>query len=306
MIAVIFNPTARGDRARAFREQVTRLSSSARLFPTRAAGDATRLAQEAALTGARIVVAAGGDGTVNEVVNGLVLVPRGQRPALGVLPLGTVNVFAKEIGLSGRLDVDWTTLEAGWSRTIDLAVARHAGGTRWFIQMAGAGLDSAAIARVQWQLKKLLGPLAYLWAGLEALAGPLPLIRVQGGPTELSGQLALIGNGRFYGGRLSVFPEARLDDGRLDLALLRHANILSLARAGLALRSGRLLRMSGVSHQQAPEFHFAGPAPAVFQVEGDNVGPLPVCFGVEPKALQIVIPRSRREPAVDIEVRVGG
>ncbi len=306
MIAVIFNPTARGDRAEGFRQQVARLSPSARLLPTASAGDATRLAHEAGRDGARIVVAAGGDGTVNEVVNGLAQLPLGNRPALGVLPLGTVNVFAKEIGLSGVLDRDWKTLEAGHSQTIDLAVARHAGGDRWFIQMAGAGLDSAAIARVQWRLKKRLGPLAYLWAGIGALCGPLPFIQVRGGPNELSGQLALIGNGRFYGGRVPVFPEARLDDGKLDLALLARVNVLSLIRASIALRTGRLLHLSGVVHQQAPEFQFEGPASALFQVEGDNMGPLPVRFCIEPKAIQIVIPRSRQEPAIDTKVHAEG
>ncbi len=306
MIAVIFNPTAQGDRAEGFRRQVARLSSSARFLPTTCSGDATRLALEAGRDGARIVVAAGGDGTVNEVVNGLVQLPIDQRPAFGVLPLGTVNVFAKEIGLSGSLERDWATLETGHCQTIDLAVARHAGGDRWFIQMAGAGLDSAAIAQVQRRLKKLLGPIAYLWAGVQALCGPLPCIRVRGGPIELSGQLALIGNGRFYGGRIPVFPEARLDDGKLDLALLQRVNVLSLVRASIALRTGRLLHLSGVLHQQAPEFQFEGPAPAQFQVEGDNIGPLPVRFCIAPKALRIVIHHSQQEPAIDRKVHAGG
>lgn len=291
MTAVIFNPSARGDKARSFRHEVSRLAPHARLLPTTAAGDATRLAAEAARGGAEVIVAAGGDGTVNEVVNGLASLPHSQRPSLGVLPLGTVNVFAKEIGLSGHLETDWAIIRAGHSRVIDLALAEHSGGQRWFIQMAGAGLDAAAIDRVRWRLKKIAGPIAYLWAGFGALFSDLPSVQVTGGPAPTGGQLVLLGNGRFYGGRFPVFPKAQLNDGLLDLAVLPQTSILSLARAAIAVRTGRLLQMSGIVHQQAPEFEFTCPSPARFQVEGDNIGSLPARFSVQPGALRILIPR---------------
>lgn len=291
MTAVIFNPSARGDKARTFHQEVSRLAPQARLLPTTGAGDATRLASEAASEGAEVIVAAGGDGTVNEVVNGLASLPLSQRPALGVLPLGTVNVFAKEIGLSGHLETDWAIIRAGHSRVIDLALAEHSGGQRWFIQMAGAGLDAAAIDRVQWRLKQIAGPVAYLWAGLGALFSHLPSVQVTGGHAPTGGQLVLLGNGRFYGGRFPVFPKAQLSDGRLDLAVLPQTSILSLARAAIAVRTGRLLQMSGIVHQQAPVFEFTCTSPARFQVEGDNIGCLPARFSVQPGALRILIPR---------------
>lgn len=291
MIAVIFNPTARGAKAAAFQKQIRSIAPEARLLPTTGPGDATRLAEQAAHEGASTVAAAGGDGTVNEVLNGLVRIPLPHRPSLGILPLGTVNVFAKEIGLPTRLEESWQVVRTGQPTPVDVAVARHPDGIRHFIQMAGAGLDSAAIARVQWKLKKAIGPLAYVWAGLGALRGPLPTIHVTGGPQPLSGQLALIGNGRFYGGRIPVFPDARLADGRLDLALLPRVNPLSLARAAAALNHGRLLSLSGVAHQQSPHFEFTSPQPATFQLEGDNVGQLPVQFSVLPCALRVLTPR---------------
>ena len=289
--AVIFNPSARGNKARRFVHEVSRLNPQTKLLPTTAAGDATRLAVEAAHDGADIIVAAGGDGTVNEVVNGLASLPRSQRPSFGVLPLGTINVFAKEIGLSGHLETDWAIIRAGHSQLIDLALAEHSGGQRWFVQMAGAGLDAAAIDRVQWRLKKVAGPIAYLWAGIGALLSPLPVVQATGGPTPTGGQLVLLGNGRFYGGRFPVFPKAKLNDGRLDLAVLPKASILSLTRAAIAVRTGRLLKMSGIVHQQEPQFELTCPSPARFQVEGDNIGSLPARFSVQPEALRILIPR---------------
>jgi diacylglycerol kinase (ATP) len=286
--AVIFNPTARGDHAVAFQRQLAGLSPGIRLLPTRSPGDATRLALEAALDGATTVVAAGGDGTVNEVVNGLADRPDAQRPSLGVIPLGTVNVFAKELGLPNTIPACWNIIQSGHSRLIDLALARHAGGSRWFIQMAGAGLDAIAIARVHLPLKRLIGPGAYLWAGLGAIVRPLPTIQIRIGPESVSGQLALVGNGRFYGGRFSVFPQAHLDDGRLDLAVLNRAHPFALARAGIAAFRGRLLQHPGVVHRQSTTFDFSGPVASPFQVEGDNIGTLPVSFTVAPSVLRVL------------------
>ena len=201
------------------------------------------------------------------------------------------GVFAKEIGLPPSIEAGWEIIRAARTETIDVACASHPGGRRWFVQMAGAGLDSRAIAQVNWELKKKIGPLAYIWAGFRSLWGPLPEIRVSGGSEPVTGQLALIGNGRFYGGRFPVFPEASLSDGRLDLALLTRANLLSLSRVGVALARGRLSGFSGIVHQQAPSFGFSATVPVTFQVEGDNIGELPVDFRVQPRALQVIVPR---------------
>ena len=142
--------------------------------PTRAAGDARMLAAELVSAGAGTVVAAGGDGTVNEVLNGICDVPDGlQRTRLAVIPMGTVNVFAKELRIPGRFEGAWNVVRTGREWLMDLPLAEFTGPTgarvrRHFILMAGAGLDSAAIERVDWDLKRRVGPLAYIWAGLQA------------------------------------------------------------------------------------------------------------------------------------------
>jgi len=163
---VIFNPTARGEKARRFRRHLDEIGAECALKQTTFAGGARPLAAEAIHEGFELVVAAGGDGTLNEVLNGIGDVPGGfERICLGVLPLGTVNVFAKELGLPSDLHRAWRTLRQGREDQIDLpqvtcamnGVNEH----RYFAQLAGAGLDARAIELVDWQLKKKLGPLAY-------------------------------------------------------------------------------------------------------------------------------------------------
>src|SRR5947208_2966613 len=144
-ICVIFNPAARGEKANRFREHLGTLSAQCSLKPTYAAGAGRALAAEAVREGFQQIVAAGGDGTVNEVLNGIGDEPDGfTRACLGVLPLGTVNVFAKELGMPGNLSAAWAILQRGKETLIDLPEAEFKveGKTerRAFAQMAGAGL----------------------------------------------------------------------------------------------------------------------------------------------------------------------
>ena len=147
---VIFNPAARGDKARHFRQHLDEIASQGALKATTVPGDARRLATEAVADGFELIVAAGGDGTVNEVLNGIGDAADGfARARLGVLPLGTVNVFAREIGLPLRIERAWETLQRGREARLDLpCVEFSANGVRrrqYFVQLAGAGLDARAI-----------------------------------------------------------------------------------------------------------------------------------------------------------------
>src|SRR5438105_3825957 len=143
---------------------------------TAAIGDARRLATESVAEGFEVIVAAGGDGTLNEVLNGIGDAPDGfERARLGVLPLGTVNVFAREIALPTRLELAWQIIRQGREQRIDLpSVSFSSNGKeerRYFAQLAGAGLDARAVELVKWQIKKAVGPLAYVLAGLHAVLG---------------------------------------------------------------------------------------------------------------------------------------
>src|ERR1041384_7843613 len=143
---VIFNPVAKGDKARHFRETLDVFAAGCALKKTAAAGDARRLAAEAIREGFELVIAAGGDGTLNEVLNGMGDAPDGfDRACLGVLPLGTVNVFARELKLPLQPEAAWAAIRDGRETRVDLPCAEFTSNgrteRRYFAQMGGAGLD---------------------------------------------------------------------------------------------------------------------------------------------------------------------
>ena len=167
---VIFNPTAKGDKARHFRRQLDAVVPAATLLLTSGPGDAERLAAQAAREGYDTIVAAGGDGTLNEVVNGLAQEPGAlEGVRLGVLPLGSVNVFARELGLPLQFAGGWQTILQGRETRVDLARAEWGRAedrrVRYCCQLGGAGLDARAIELMDWSLKKRIGSLAYILAG---------------------------------------------------------------------------------------------------------------------------------------------
>src|SRR6266404_3804837 len=161
---IIFNPTAKGNKARHFRHHLDEFAAECTLKLTAAAGAARKLATTAVEEGFEIIVAAGGDGTLNEVLNGIVDAPKGfERARLGVLPLGTVNVFARELALPPGVEAAWKVILQGVETRIDLPRVTTNGAQQrhYFAQLAGAGLDARAIELVKWQVKKAIGPLEY-------------------------------------------------------------------------------------------------------------------------------------------------
>lgn len=295
---VVFNPGARGARARRFHAALQNLSPPCPLFATRQPGHAIELAAAAVREGFDTLVAAGGDGTVNEVVEGLAGVPGAlDTVRLGVVPLGTMNVFARELGLPLKPAAAWEVIQHGAERRLDLprldwGVASDQRGTRHFVQLAGAGLDSRAIARVRWTAKQWTGPLAYALAGWQAWRGPQPRVAVQVGTTRLVGELVLLGNGRFYGGPVTVFPAARPDDGLLDAAVFPRVTALTLARFAFAWLIRRPFRAAGIYRLRTGQLEVTAPEPVPIQVDGENVGFTPGTFRVRPRALRVLVPPS--------------
>jgi YegS/Rv2252/BmrU family lipid kinase len=292
---IIFNPTARGDKARQFRRALAGLSRQCVLKPTTAPGAAIPLAAEAVQEGFATVVAAGGDGTVSEVVSGLANAPGGlERARLGVIPLGTVNVFAKELDLPHDLSQAWAVIEQGRESRVDLPrVAFAAQGQaqqRWFIQLAGAGFDARAVELVDWEWKRKTGLLAYALAVLRAMRGSAPLVNAQGGGQQASGELALIGNGRFYAGRIPVFPQGDPRDGLLEVRVFPKVNWALLTRFGWGWLTEGEFRQPGEVCFRAESVTLSSRNSVPFEVDGDCVGRLPATFSVRPKALRVVVP----------------
>jgi YegS/Rv2252/BmrU family lipid kinase len=287
-IFVIFNPAARGEKSQRVRRFLdAKAGPQVALAPTQSAGDAKRLAARAVQERYDVVVAAGGDGTINEVINGLGT----SGLPLGVLPLGTVNVFAKELGIPGKLDAAWALIEAGQARTIDLACAEAGGPPRFFMQLAGVGFDARAVRAASWELKKKIGPLSYIWAGLKTLSEQHSQIEVAiNGAAPVRGFAVLVGNGRFYGGRFRLFPEARLDDGLLDVCVFENGGLLDLARYGQGLLRGAHTRLKDVRYFQAKDFVCRAAEPTPFELDGEDAGEAPVRFSVRPQALRVIVP----------------
>jgi diacylglycerol kinase (ATP) len=280
---IIFNPTARGDKAASFRSHLDSLSAQYTLRPTDAAGAARRMAREAVQEGFEVIVAAGGDGTVNEVVNGISDFPDGWvRASLAILPLGTVNVFAKELGIPSDILRALALLREGHLSQRDLPSAEFTSGVaterRCFVQLAGAGLDSRAIARVQWKLKKRFGPLAYVVAGMGALREKVSPVQVASAERQMEGELVLVGKGRYYGGRYVLFPKAAPDDGFLDVVVYPRVGLAQLAGFGLGWLRGNLHRFTGAVSWKTRAVTVSCSASMPFELEGDNVGQLPVTF----------------------------
>jgi YegS/Rv2252/BmrU family lipid kinase len=292
---VIFNPAARGDKARRFRRQLDAIGAQCALKATTAPNDARRLAVEAVVEGFDLIVAAGGDGTINEVLNGIGDAPDGfTRARLGVLPLGTVNVFARELKIPLRVEPAWEVLQAGHEIKIDLPRAEFsANGTmqkRYFCQLAGAGLDARAIELVDWQHKKQVGPLAYVIAGLKAMREKKPNVTVRVNGQSATGELVLVGNGRFYGGSFALLPGADLRDGMLDLCVLPRTDWWTLLRIAPGLLLRGKLPAGSAQHFSSATFELTSDSPAAFELDGEWVGKLPVTFAIERQKMRVVVP----------------
>ena len=288
---VIFNPAARGEknqRVRKFLE--AKAGHSITLAPTERAGDAKLLAVRAVQEGYRIIVAAGGDGTINEVVNGLGT----SGAALGVLPLGTVNVFAHELRIPRRVEAAWQVIEAGERRTIDLACAEAGAAKRYFVQLAGVGFDAQAVRDASWELKKKIGPLSYVWAGIKTLGTTLAQVEVSlnGSGPRAAGVAVLVGNGRFYGGPFALFPKARLDDGLLDVCVFESCGYLDVLRYGQGILRGVHIDLGDVEYFQAERLVCNASRTTPFELDGEDAGDAPVTFSIVPRALRVIVPKS--------------
>ena len=228
------------------------------------------------------------------MVNGLAEAQGGLEQArLGILPLGTVNVFARELGIPLSLDQAWRIIENGRTRAVDLPAAVQLESKcpreRRFVQMAGVGLDARAVAGVDFSLKKKTGALAYLVSGLKAFHRQ-PCITAKWANGIVHGQWMCVSNGQFYGGPLSLFPQARFDDGLLDLCVFPRVTPGLVLEAAMAMAMNRMETWHGARHLRLSELSIEGPPGTPVQMDGDPAGALPVSFSILPRALKVLVP----------------
>jgi diacylglycerol kinase family enzyme len=161
---------------------------------------------------------------------------------------------------------------------------------RWMVQVAGAGLDARAVERVDWGLKKKAGYLAYVVAGLRALAETEPQITVEGGEERVVGALVLLGNGRLYGGPFPLFPKADNRDGQLDARVLSRVRWGTVLALGIRVLTRRFERIAGAVDLRASGIGLQADRRVPLQIDGECVGELPARFEVVPGRLKVVVP----------------
>jgi len=280
---VILNPAARSERAVDLSRKIEKMvGPDALLSRTSKAGDARALAQQAVRDGFQQIVAAGGDGTINEVVNGIA----GSSARLGILPVGTMNVFASELGLPKSIKECWEVIRTGTTRTIDLPDA----GGHAFVQMAGVGFDAQALKETTRDAKRNLGPLSYVISAAQIIARKTPRLVVQSGGTVREGSFVLIGNGRYYGGPFAVFPNAKIDDGLLDVLVFKNLSHLDLVRYLQGILFGNYDGMSDVDYFQTESLTVTSEEEAPVEVDGEVIGSSPMTFRCDSNKLRVLTP----------------
>lgn len=285
-LLIIRNPTAGQRRARHYRRALGLLEvagCTVTVAETAAPGDAVRIARGADESSFDAVVAAGGDGTINEVVNGLA----GRALPLGVIPLGTANVLAHEIGVGSDIARAVETILSGRRQPV---AAANAGG-RYCCLMVSAGYDARAITRVRPALKRLIGQGAYYVAGFrEWLAAPerMIVVEIDGKPCEAASVIVM--NGRLYGGKFTCAPDADMREPLLYVVLLTRTGRWNVMRYGLALVTNRLHRLSDVRIVPATRVRILAPEGEPCQSDGDLIGKAPLDIAIQANAVEILFP----------------
>lgn len=281
-VHVILNPTSGGGKGRRVRAEIEReLSRRGVLFTleeTRYPGHAVDLAREAAARGVGTVIAAGGDGTVHEVSNGLLRarqdrLRKGDGPVLGVVPIGTGNDFIKVV--SGSMDREraYAVLAAGEVHYFDVGRVSWEGGAEYFVNGAGTGIDVEVVRQVK-RMPRLPGVVSYLVGLFRALVWfeSIPVrVRLDAEAIEQKVMIVAIGNGRCIGGGFYVAPTAEPDDGRLDVCIVQELDYLGIARVLPRVMRGTHGALPEVIMRQARsiEIEATGPAPLFFQLDGE-------------------------------------
>lgn len=287
---VIYNPVAGARRRRRLKRVLDLLCAAGvaiALSETRRRGDAEQAAARvaAAKPGDRpdIVIAAGGDGTINEVVNGLAGAP----VPMAIIPLGTANVLSHELGLGTDPKKIAETILYGRGRPLYLGLANG----RRFVMMAGAGFDAHVVEHVDLALKRSTGPFAYVLETVEqALAYRFGLCTVSIDGVERQAASAVICNGRKYGGPFVAAHEADVFAPRLFVCLLKKPGILHLIRYSWGLIAGRLRYFRDVEIVPATKIRVLASTAWPLQADGDVIARLPVEITLAPETLTLIAP----------------
>lgn len=286
-ILVVANPVAGSGIARRLRpliHELETLGCSVTLHRTCARGDAERFIAASDCHRFDAIAAAGGDGTLNEVLNGM---PEGA-PPLAVLPLGTANVLAKEIGLRRSIAAMADAAVFGPSRAITVGEANG----RRFVVMASVGLDAEVVDNLNLGLKRHIGKGAYLYETLKQMAVSRPAVfRLRSNGEEREAHGVIVANGRCYAGRYIAAPNADLAKPTFEICSLLNPGRLAPPRYLASLALGRFAERADIAIEETSELEILGPPGAPLQADGDVLCRLPATLRVLPGAAHLIYPR---------------
>jgi diacylglycerol kinase (ATP) len=295
-IAIVYNPSAGGlrgskrTRLDAAIEAFRRAGRDVELFPTTGPNMAGELGCVAIDKGFNLLLAAGGDGTINEVLNGIV----GSKIAFGVLPAGTANVLAKEIGLACRPDRAASELLDAVTLRVPVGKAELADSPpRYFLMMAGVGLDARIVHELDLTLKRKLGKLAYWHGGFSQMGRDMPKLRIVADGVERVASFALLARVRNYGGDFEIARNVRLTDTDFEVVIYERHGWLAYLTFFSGVIFNRLGKLSGVTIVRAKRATLTpvSDAPVHVQADGEAIGLLPGVISVVPDAITLLLPK---------------
>ena len=287
---VILNPASgSAENTSALREKFARLGPH-EIATTSEPDDARRFAAQAAADGCDLVVAAGGDGTLNEVVNGVA--ESNSQVRVGIVPLGTGNDFARSISLPTNVDECLEVIAQGQTKGIDL-VRITSDQVRYFVNVSAGGFSGLVDEKLTPEIKKSWGPLAYL----RSAAAALPELRayrttiVFDGAETMRANLynVIVANGRYVAGGIPVAPEAIINDGLLDVFLIPEKPKTELTMVVAQILLGKHVGNDAIIYRRAATIEVNSKPGMWFNVDGDLVGNEPALFEVMPGAMQFIV-----------------
>lgn len=256
-------------------------------------GDGARLAREAARSGASIVAAYGGDGTVMDVASGLV----GSRIPLAILPGGTGNALARDLGIPFDLPSAITVMVDTESQVRQIDIGRVNG--RYFLLRLGAGLEAEITRTADRDLKDRIGLLAYFTATIQAW-GQTPVshyqLLIDGESIEMDGLACIVANAGSLGlPGLTISQSVRIDDGVLDVIVIRRADLAELASIAASVLGTNAITSQSLPHWQCREIYVSADPPQAIHADGEELGNTPLKASVLPKALHVIVPKQAEE-----------
>jgi YegS/Rv2252/BmrU family lipid kinase len=286
MIDVIHNPVAgrkAADRIETVHAYLAAKGVDFRIRRTEGSGDAVLMAREAAANGADAVVAVGGDGTIHEVANGLA----GTGSRLAIVPGGTGNVFARELGLPASVEDCLSLLNEGKTITVPLGMAND----RYFVLLGSAGFDAEVVEQMTHRQKNCLGLAAYILVGIRHFFRAQPPLWLDLPDRErVEVQSVIVVRGRKYGGNVTIAPAGDIEGNSFHVVALLRKGRWSLAKYTLDLLRGSHIRSRHVMIREATSVMVRSSIPSAAQVDGEYLGPLPVRFTMTDVPLHIVVP----------------